>query len=201
MKEEIIITWPNDIDDTDANEIIGLGTDDMVIKGVRTETELWAANEWIIPTTFIVAVTNLFFKSFFEEASKDVYKMLKSRLKKYIIKRRELKTQLIAATASSDKLSKNYDQSLSISLKARLHTRLLVNVMISEKVEDGEVDEMLEGMFQVLELLYQDCQQQAPEENIDNESRPNEVYLLANPETGQWDILTLKQMSERYKNS
>jgi len=91
MKEAIIITWPNDIDDTDANEIIGLGTDDMVIKGVRAETELWAANEWIIPTTFIVAVTNLFFKSFFEEASKDVYKMLKSRLKKYIIKRRELK--------------------------------------------------------------------------------------------------------------
>jgi hypothetical protein len=201
MEEAIVISWPNDIDDTDANEIMELSTNDMVIKGVQTETELWAANEWIIPTTFIVTVTNLFFKSFFEEANKDVYKMVKSRLKKYINKRRELKTTLIAATASPDKLSKNYDQSLSISLKARVHTRLLINVMISEKVEGEETDEMLEGMFQVLELLYRDCQQQPPEENIDTASRPEEIYLVANPATRQWDILTPKQMSGRYKNT
>jgi len=200
MEEAIIISWPNDIDDADANEIIGLSTNDMVIIGVRTETELWAANEWIIPTTFIVTVTNLFFRTFFEEANKDVYKMIKARLKKYINKRRELKTKLIASTASPDKLSKNYDQSLSISLKARLHTRLLINVMISEKVEGEETDQMLEGMFQILELLYQNSQQQLPEEKIVDESRPEEVYLVANPETRQWDILNPKQMYERYKN-
>jgi len=199
MNEAVIISWPNDIEDADANELISLSTDEIIIKESRTETKLWAAYEWIIPTTFVVTLTNLFFKSFFEEASKDVYKLVKSRLKGYILKRRELKTQLIAAAASPDKLSKNYDQSLSISLKARLHTRLLVNVMIVENVQDEEADGMLEGLFQVLELLYQDCQQQMPEENINRENRPDEIYLLANPQTKQWDILTPKQMSDKYK--
>ncbi|WP_158993976.1 hypothetical protein [Mucilaginibacter sp. L196] len=201
MDEAIIISWPSDIEDVDANEIVGLSTDNIIIKSVRTETELWAANEWIIPTTFVVTVTSLFFKSFLEEAGKDAYQMVKAHLKEYLAKRREIKTTLIAANSSPDKLSKNYDQSLSVSLKARLHTRLLVNVMISEKVHEVEIDQMLEGMFQVLELLYKDLQDQVPEEKIDKESRPEEVYLIANPETRQWDILTAKQMSERYKNS
>ncbi|MGY4385157.1 hypothetical protein ACVWYN_002193 [Pedobacter sp. UYP24] len=190
MEEAITISWPNDIDDIDANEIIDLSTNDMVIKGVRTETELWAANEWIIPTTFVVAVTNLFFKSFFEEASKDIYKLVKSRLKEYIINRRESKTKLIAATSSPDKLSKTYDQSLSISLKARLHTKLLVNVLVSEKVKSEEMSDMLESIFHLLEVLYQDCQQDKPEEKIDSTIRPNEIYLIADPETRQLDILT-----------
>jgi hypothetical protein len=201
MNEAVIISWPNDIDDIEANEIIGLSTDNIIIKSVRAESELWAAYEWVIPTTFVVTITSLFFKALVEEASKDVYKLIKAKLKEYLIKRRELKTTLIAAAASPDKLSKNYDQSLSISLKARLHTRLLVNVMISERVENKEADEMLEGMFQVLELLYEDCQQQVTEENINYESRPNEVYLIANPESKQWDILTPKQMSDRYKTT
>jgi len=200
MEEAIIISWPNDFDDADAIEIIGLSTNKIVIKEVRTESELWAANEWIIPTTFVVTVTGLFFKSFLEEAGKDAYQMVKSRLKTYLAKRSEVKTILIASSSSPDKLSNNYDQSLSVSLKARLHTRLLVNVMISKKVEADETDQMLEGMFLVLELLYKDFQDQVPEEKINIEKRPEEVYLIANPETRQWDILTPKQMSERYKN-
>lgn len=200
MEEAIIISWPQDMDDVDAKEIINLSTGNIVIKGVQTESELWAANEWIIPSTFVVTVTGLFFKSFLEEAGKDAYQVIKSKVKEYIAERRQLKTKLIASAGSPDKLSKNYDQSLSISLKARLHTRLLVNVLISEKVENDEASEMLEGLFQVLELLYQDCQRQVPEENLNSEIRPEEVYLIANPETHQWDILTPKQMTARYRN-
>ena len=200
MEEAIIISWPENLDDAEAEELLKLSTGNIIIKGVRTEPELWAANEWTIPTTVVVTVTGLFFKVLAEEAIKDIYKHIKSKLKQYLIKRRELKTKLIASAASPEKLSKNYDQSLSISLKARLHTRLLVNVMISEKVENEEAGDMLEGMFRVLELLYQDCQQQVPEKNLNMKSRPEEVYLIANPETRQWDILTAKQMSERYKS-
>lgn len=199
--EAVVISWPEDLKDIDAEEIVKMSSDEMLIKSFRPESEgLWAANEWIIPTTFVVTVTSLFFKSFLEEAGKDAYQMIKSRLKNYITKRRELKTAMAAATTSPNKLSKNYDQSLSISLKARVHTRLFVNVMISEKVESGETEEMLDGMFQVLELLYQDCQRQLPEVSINAQYRPEELYLIANPETRQWDILTPKQMSERYSN-
>lgn len=201
MEEAVVISWPADLNDTDAEDLINLTTSNIVIKGVRTEYEFWATHEWIIPTTIVVTVTSLFLKSFLEEAGKDAYQMIKSKLKKYLTNRRELKTTLIAAATSPNKLSKNYDQSLSISLKARLHTRLLVNVLISEKVKSEEVSEMLEGMFQVLELLYQDSQQQMPEENLNMKIKPKEVYLIANQETRHWDILTSKQIAERYKNS
>lgn len=201
MTEAVIISWPHDIDDPYATEIVGLSTDNMPIKGIRTENELWAANEWIIPTTFVVTVTGLFFKSFFEEAGKDAYQTLKKHLKEYLTKRRQIKTQLIASDQSPNKLSKNYDQSFSISLKARLHTGALVNVLFSNKVKDEDIPEMLEGMFQSLELMYQNCHKYAPEENINDEKRPNEVYLVVDIKTKRWEILSPKEMSDRYRNT
>jgi len=201
MEEAIIIGWPDNFDDTEARQIVELGTEELKIKGIQHETErLFAAFEWIIPTGFIVMVSGLFFKSFMEEAGKDAYQMLKSRLKKYILERREIKTHLIAASQSTEKLSKAYDQSLTISLKARLHSRLLVNVMISEKLEKEDSEYMLEGVFEVLNLLYQQCQEAAPEERIRRDVRPEEYYLIANPETKLWEMLSPKEMLERYRN-
>lgn len=201
MNEAIIIRWPDHFDDLEAKEIISGSSDKMVVKGLPYESGgPWAAYEWVVPTTFVVTVTGLFFKSFLEEAGKDAYQMMKARLKEYIAKRREIKTTVIASSGSPNKLTKSYDQSFSISLKARLHTRILVNVMISEKVENEQIPDMLEGMFNVLEILYRDCQQKMHEETIDANVRPEEVYLIANVEKNQWDILTPKQMSEKYKN-
>lgn len=201
MEEAIIIGWPDNMEDIDAQEIIKLSADELKIKGVKHESgSMFAAFEWTIPTTFIVMVSGLFFKSFMEEAGKDAYQMLKSRLKQYILKRREVKTLLVAASQSTQKLSKSYDQSLSISLKVRLHSQLLINVMISEMVEGQDADDMLEGVFEVLNLLYQQCQETAPEQKIDRNVRPNEMYMVANPETKLWEILTSKEMAERYRN-
>lgn len=201
MEEAIIISWPDNMDDIDAQEIIALSTDELKIKGVQHEScGMFAAFEWTIPTTFIVMISGLFFKSFMEEAGKDVYQMLKSRVKQYVLKRLEIKTKLVAAPQSTEKLSKSYDQSLSISLRARLHSQLLINVMVSEKVEGQDADEMLEGLFDVLNLLYQQYLESAPEQEINRNIRPNEMYMIANPETKLWEILTPKEMSERYRN-
>ena len=201
MKEAIIIGWPDNLDDTEAQEIVNLSTPELKIKGVQHESDrLFAAFEWTIPTTFIVMVSGLFFKSFMEEAGKDAYQMLKSRLKAYMLKRREIKTTLVAASQSTNKLSRTYDQSMSVSMKARLHSRLMVNVMISEKVEGQDADDMLEGVFEVLQMLYNQCQEAAPEEQINRNVRPEEIYLVANPETKLWEILTPKEMMERYRN-
>ncbi|PTT01898.1 hypothetical protein DBR11_06280 [Pedobacter sp. HMWF019] len=202
MEEAIIIRWPENLDDKDAQEIVDLSTPELKIKGVQHEDErLFAAFEWTIPTTFIVMVSGLFFKSFMEEAGKDAYQMLKTRLKEYILKRREIKTKLVAASQSPNKLSKTYDQSLSVSMKARLHSRLVVNVMISEKVENQDADDMMDGVFEVLNMLYVQCQEAAPEGQVNGNIRPEELYLLANPETKLWEILSSKEMSDRYRNS
>ncbi|QEK51417.1 hypothetical protein FYC62_06865 [Pedobacter aquae] len=201
MEEIIIIGWPDNLDDTDAQEIIDLSKPQLKIKGVQHKsTRLFAALEWTIPTTFIIMISGLFFKSFMEEAGKDTYQMLKSRLKEYILKRREIKTSLIESSNLTDKLSKKYDQSLSISMKARLHSKLVINIMISEKVKGQDADNMMERVFEVLQMIHDQCQEIASEEYIMRNIHPEEVYLLANPETYFWEILTPKEMFERYRN-
>lgn len=201
MDEAVIIRWPDNLDDKDAHEIIALSTPELKIKGVQHESErLFAALEWTIPTTFMVMVSGLFFKSFMEEAGKDSYHMVKTRLKEYILKRREIKTTLVAASQSANKLSKTYDQSLTISMKARLHSRLVVNVMISEKVEGQDAADMMDGVFEVLNMLYVQCREAAPEEQVDRNIRPEELYLVANPDTKLWEILSSREMSDRYRN-
>lgn len=201
MEEAIIISWPDNVDDIDAQEIMKLSTDGLKIKGVQQESgSVFAALEWTVPTAFVVMLSGIFFKAFLEEAGKDAYQMLKPRIKAYILKRREIKIKMVAASQSTEKLSKSYDQSLSISLKARLHSQLSVNVMVSERVEGQDADDMLEGVFEVLNQLYQQCQQTAPEEKINRNVRPNEMYLLANPENRSWEILNQQEMLERYRN-
>jgi len=59
---------------------------------------------------------------------------------------------------------------------------------------------MLEGVFQVLNLLYQKCQEPAPEDKIDQNIRPEEIYMVANPEIKSWEILKPKEIADRYRN-
>jgi len=200
MEEAIVISWPEDFYDSIAEEIVQLNQDDFKVKSIRTEPiGPLAMLEWAIPTGFIVYLFGNFFKSFLTEAGKDAYLIAKSKLKQFIAERRELKTRLVAANSSPNKLSKNYDQSLTISLKARIDQKLMIIVLFSEHVTNDQAEEMLEGMFQVLMLLYEERQKQ-PAEGTDENYNPKELYLLANPETRQWEILTSQQMSERYRN-
>ncbi|WP_091212117.1 hypothetical protein [Mucilaginibacter gossypiicola] len=201
MNEAIIIGWPEEIEDLDAEDIIALDSETLRIKSIRTSSEgMMAALEWSLPTAYVVMLSGLFFKSFLEEAGKDAYQMLKTCIKNYILKKRQIKTRLLAASSSPKKLSPDYDQSLTITLKARLHSGLLVTVLVSEKVEQADADDMLEGMFHVLQLLYEDCQEKAPEPAPSNNVRPEEIYLLADPENKKWDIYTSKQLLEKYKS-
>ncbi|RZM23714.1 MAG: hypothetical protein EOO88_25300 [Pedobacter sp.] len=72
--------------------------------------------------------------------------------------------------------------------------------MISEKIEGQDADDMLVGVFEILNLLYQQCQEADPEKKMNRNIRPNEMYMVANPQSKLWEIITSKEMSERYQN-
>lgn len=201
MDEAIIISWPEDFDDPLAESILNFDSDNFRVAARRTEPKgLLAMLEWAIPTAFIVYLSGNFFKSFLTEAGKDAYAKSKDLLKDYIKKRRQIKTKLIAADSSPEKLSKSYDQSLTISLKVELQPGLTITVFVSERVDNGEENEMLESMFQNLMLLYEDCQKAVSESPDQNKKRFPHMYMIANLQTRQWELLTQQQMSERYKN-
>ncbi|MGN6638026.1 MAG: hypothetical protein ACTHJ8_03885 [Mucilaginibacter sp.] len=200
-EEAIIISWPEDYEDNLAEEILSFSNDDFKIGCYRTEDPgVLAALEWAIPTAFIVYLFGNFFKSFMSEAGKDGYAKTKSLLKKYIKHRREQKTKLIAATASTEKLSRHYDQSLTISLAAKFETHLDIIVLFSEKAQTTDVDPMLEGMFQSLMFLYGEFQKQAQKDEAKVLRKRTRLYMIVNLETQKWELLTAQQMSEKYRN-
>ncbi|WP_348047127.1 toll/interleukin-1 receptor domain-containing protein [Mucilaginibacter sp.] len=175
--------------------------DFKVKKIVAEDMGLMAAIEWTIPTLVVAYLLKPFFQSFLDEAGKDAYAHAKVQLKKFLAKNKAIKIRLMAATQSIHKLSKTYDQSLSVSIKARIHERLTVTVLFGENVPDEEGSQMMDGMFQILEMLYEQCQKESPEtEEASKGFSHNNVYLVANNDTKQWEILTNQQMTAKYRN-
>jgi hypothetical protein len=156
-----------------------------------------AGIEWALPTVVVAYLLKPFFEVFLQEAGKDLYLLTKSNLKKFIVTNRELKTKLISARQSTEKLSKRYDQSLTVSLKANLHPNLRVTILISENINDKEIDNMLEGMFEVLAYLYAECKKH--DDNSQTRYQ-NDLFLISNNLIKQWELLDRRQMGERYRN-
>jgi len=198
--EAIVICQPKDLPSTFTDQLEKkLDRPDFKIKIIKTENpEPFAAIEWTIPTLIVAFLLKPFFETFLQEAGKDFYKLTKSELKKFILSGREIKAKYIAASQSPDKLSRNYDQSITISLKAKIHEKLKVTVLFSKSIADEEADEMLEAMFEILSLLYVECQKV---DSNDKNQRTKNVYLISNNQSKHWEILNEQQMFERYKNS
>lgn len=201
QKEAIVICQPKDLPSTFIDELEKkLDKPDFKIKIIKTENPgLYAAMEWAIPTLIIAYLLKPFFETFLQEAGKDFYKLAKSELKKIILSGQEIKAKYIAASQSPDKLSRNYDQSITISLKAKIYEKLDVTVLFNKNIPDEEADEILEAMFEILSLLFVECQKFDSKE-INKNQRINHVYLISNNEIKKWEILTEQQMFERYKN-
>jgi hypothetical protein len=200
MEEHIIVAAPKSYPSELLNDLESSTSDGLNIKRVDADYGAMAGIEWALPTIAIAYIAKPFFESFLTEAGKDVYELLKSKIKKFIVKNRQNRFSLITATASTEKLSKNYDQSLTVSLKAQVHPKMTVTVLISENTPKDEISLMLDGMFQLLQLLYEQCQ---TEEllKIEPGQKHEQVYMVANQESKQWDILTQKQMFEKYRNN
>lgn len=172
---------------------------DFKVKTIITENGPMAGIEWMLPTVVIAYLLKPFFEAALQEAGKDFYEFAKSKMKRFIAKNRKVKGQYITAKGSTEKLSGKYDQSHTISVKAILHSKLRITVLFSESVPDDEFDEMLEGLFQIINLLYQECQKQEPEKAVKLPIE-NEVFLIGNVLSKRWETLTRQQMMERYKS-
>ena len=201
LKEAIVICQPKDLPSIFIDELEKkLDKPDFKIKIIKTENPgPYAAIEWAIPTLIIAYLLKPFFETFLQEAGKDFYKLTKSELKKFILSVRKIKAKYIASSESPDKISRNYDQSITISLKAKIHEKLNITVLFNKNIPDEEADEILEAMFEILSLLYVECQK-VDQNEINKNQRINNVYLISNNQIKKWEIFTEQQMFERYKN-
>lgn len=112
-----------------------------------------------------------------------------------------MKHRWIAASQSTNKLSKAYNQSATVSIKAMLHSLLMVTVLFDESIPGGEMDDLMEGLFISLNLLYDRCQQEAAETETDfRSSRRHEMFMIADLEQREWKLLSQEQMHEIFAN-
>ena len=158
--------------------------------------------EWALPTAIVAYLLKPFFEAFLQEAGKDAYLKTKEGIKKLVSKNLSVETIKISANSSPQKLSEKYDQSGTISLKLAVHKRLIFTVLFSNEIKPEEFDIMLDGLFKSIEQLYLEIQQKFSEEESVEDERPsrNELFLIANVEKKTWEILTERQMLDRYRN-
>ncbi|MEC4048853.1 hypothetical protein OX284_005400 [Flavobacterium sp. SUN046] len=85
MKDNLhlIFTYPESYsEEIIDNDIAELETPNIKIHIERHENEVNAAKEWIVPTLLAGIVLKPYFETFFQEAGKDHYQLLKKVLKK-----------------------------------------------------------------------------------------------------------------------
>ena len=198
MKEAVIISAPKDYPEQDILEISETLPNDISLTRQNFENTLFAGIEWAMPTIVVVYLLKPFFEAFLKKFGEDVYELTKSRFKRLIIKNRKIKVKRIAASKSPDKLSKSYDQSLAISLKARLDSKIIVTVLISENISENEIEEVLDRMFASLFMLYEDVKKNSTK--FTDNTKPIQLYLIANLTENKWELLTEIQMSRRYND-
>jgi len=198
MEDLLIVSAPKSYPQTLIEDLMTLPKAHFTVKRTK-DIGPYAGIEWAIPTVVITYLTKPFFEAFLNEGGKDVYKLVKEQVKKLIIANRENRYNLIAASQSPDKLSKKYDQSLTISLKAKLNPKLHVTVLINDNMPKLQADAMLEGMFQLLQFMYKEFNKDEYGAENPNQ-RPEWYYLVANMETMQWELLSERQMLTRYRN-
>lgn len=99
---------------------------------------------------------------------------------------------------SPKKLSEGYDQSNSISVKATLHPNLTITVLFSEVLSEEDFHEAVDNLFDSLVVLYETIDKECGGKEYERISR-DDLFLVANPGTRSWEIVTRSQMFERYK--
>lgn len=203
MKEAIVISYEPRIPEKWVDDLMAAvpETNFLVKKQPREEMGLMAAIEWAIPTLAVGYLLKPFFDAFMTEAGKDAYAAAKKGLQDFIGKSRSIRLKWMAASSSPDKLSKNYDQSLAISLKAQVYSGLTVTVLFNDKVPDEETPGMVDSMFHILEALYQKgLETSGGQDKATERLSRNNVYLVLNYEERRWEILNDKELTAKYRN-
>jgi len=198
MKEEIDLELPLNYPKSLLESLeYELGKFDITVKSRERDLGVMAAIEWTIPTQIMIYMAAAFSTSFLTEAGKDTYKEIRNALKKFITTNHAIKTKIITSSGSPDKLSKSYDQSLSISMRVKLHQRIALTVLFPDIMPKEEADAMLDGLFDSLKAIKKEL---SAESNQNLQQTQIQLFLIADPNKKSWVMLDSKQMMDKYRN-
>lgn len=142
-----------------------------------------------------------YFDAFLSEAGKDHYNLLKKSLKKLVEKGKVYKTISVASSTSPDKLSKKYNQSLTVSIEFQTidngHLKLLFDNELS--IEDWN------NAIEQFSNLISENYEKFPNDYLTKEilklntKQHRIIYVVINPETKTLELKDDLKMLESYK--
>ena len=199
---DIVLTYPSEFpSEIIEREILNIQSDKLNLKILKENHDPFCAFEWVIPTAFGVYILKPYFDSFLSEAGKDHYIILKSGLKKIIEKAKFIKARLISASQSSEKLSKDYNQSVVISLiietKNGREIKLLFDNDLDKSDWDGAIDQLLDFVIENYESHPND---QLTSLLADKSKKIYEsIYVIIDPNTKKIEFQDEMDLVKKYK--
>ncbi|MDY0985872.1 hypothetical protein SOM12_00450 [Flavobacterium sp. CFBP9031] len=174
--------FPKEIIDDD---IAKIESQNLEIHIEKQGIETYASFEWIVPTFFATYLLKPYFESFLQEAGKDHYQLLKNSCKKMLERGKETQVKLISASKSTKKLSKKYNQSLSVSILAETKTKRLIKLLFDNDLELDDWENAVEELSNYLLDHYQNYPSDQLSDKIkDLSQKPHHtIYVKINPKS------------------
>ena len=200
---DILLTYPSGFPEEHMKyEFSQIHVEGINIKIKQEDPEPYCSFEWIVPTIFGAYLFKPYFESFLSEAGKDHYQILKKGIKTIIKKGKVIKSELIAAETSTEKLSGKYDQSGSVSLiiqtKNNKQLKLLFDESLTLNDWEDAIDQILDYSIENYENFPND-QLTKNIESLNKEKQPNYIYALINTETKKIEFFDDKKLANKYK--
>lgn len=206
MKEEIPaigFLYPKDIpDDVLNSEIEQFRAENLYIQHRKIEHGPFAALEWAVPTIFAAYILKPYFEAFLSEAGKDHYQILKNGLKKWIEKGKLIDAKLIAASDSPNKLSKNYNQSIVISISVQTKDNRQIKLLFDNELEKSDWDDAINQLLDLLEENFAIFPHDKLSKVIKeiNPKPTKTIYGKINPKTKKVEFFDDNQLMIEFKN-
>lgn len=199
---DIVLMYPTEFpEELILKEILNFQADKLDLKIFKEDHGNFMAFEWVIPTAFGVYILKPYFDSFLSEAGKDHYNILKNGLKKIVEKGKLIKARMVAAEVSTEKLSKNYNQSLVISLTIQTKNNKQIKLLFDNDLEktdwDHAIDELLDFVIENYESFPNDKLIKVINEKSKKEYES--IYVIINPITKNLGFYDNMDLIEKYK--
>lgn len=176
-------------------------TQNLNIKVIKDEQQVFCANEWIIPTVFGLYILKPYFNAFLSEAGKDHYQSLKRLLQKLLQKGKIFTGKLVASQLSPDKIAKKYNQSILISVELQTVDNKICKLLFNDQLDTDDWSDASERLLNLLIDNYTNYPNDWLTLEISKlkHSGYEGIYLIIDEETNELLVMDDRKMTERFR--
>lgn len=199
---DIVLLYPTEFPEKlIEQEILSIYTDKLDLKIFKEDNGSFMAFEWLVPTAFGIYILKPYFNSFLSEAGKDHYNILKSGLKKIVEKGKLIKAKMVAARASTHKLSKDYNQSLVVSLTIQTKNNRQIKLLFDNDLEKSDWDYAIDQILDFVIEHYESFPDDELTKSIREKSEKDHeiIYLIINPISKELEFNVDNDLIKKYK--